>query len=313
MGETIWKTFKEKTKEKIKESYVKVILEPKVTVVSEVNFLEHPEYKVPDDGDNFTRLGAFAAKGCYDSFGEEGRANKDNQLAILEYRHGSVLEHLNITLFIEGITRGLSLELNRHRTFSISQRSTRYVAEEESAIVLEPYFAQLFRELEPKIDNYSNRFRAASYPSAIEVLRSREEVGGVDNEIAQELQKSRLLLQHLNSQCESISKYEQQVEELMIMNPYKLEKFDLRKWARGKARNLLPHGIETRGTYTSNIRGWRWFIEARSESNAETEIRSLANNVLLALREVAPLYFQDFESSEDHEGISEWKPTYNKV
>ena len=309
METTIWKI----TKEKIKESYVKVILEPKVTVVSKVNFLEHPEYKVPDDGDNFTRLGAFAAKGCYDSFGEEGRANKDNQSAILEYRHGSVLEHLNITLFIEGITRGLSLELNRHRTFSISQRSTRYVAEEESAIVLEPYFAQLFRELEPKIDRYSNRFRAASYPSPMEILRSREEISGVDNAIAQKLQKSRLLLQHLNSQCESISKYEQQVEELMIMNPYELEKFDLRKWARGKARNLLPHGIETRGTYTSNIRGWRWFIEARSESNAETEIRSLANKVLLALREIAPLYFEDFESWEDHEDIPEWKPTHSKV
>ena len=292
---------------------MKVILEPKVTVVSKVNFLEHPEYKVPDDGDNFTRLGAFAAKGCYDSFGEEGRANKDNQLAILEYRLGSVLEHLNITLFIEGITRGLSLELNRHRTFSISQRSTRYVAEEESAIVLEPYFAQLFRELEPKIDNNSNRFRAASYPSPMDILRSREEVGGADTVLAQKLQKSRLLLQHLNSQCKSISKYEQQVEELMIMNPYELEKFDLRKWARGKARNLLPHGIETRGTYTSNIRGWRWFIESRSEANAETEIRSLANKVLLALREVAPLYFEDFESWEDYEDIPQWKPTYSKV
>ena len=292
---------------------MKVILEPKVTVVSKVNFLEHPEYKVPDDGDNFTRLGAFAAKGCYDSFGEEGRANKDNQSAILEYRHGSVLEHLNITLFIEGITRGLSLELNRHRMFSISQRSTRYVAEEESAIVLEPYFAQLFRELEPKIDNNSNRFRAASYPSPMDILRSREEVGGADTVLAQKLQKSRLLLQHLNSQCKSISKYEQQVEELMIMNPYELEKFDLRKWARGKARNILPHGIETRGTYTSNIRGWRWFIESRSDEQAETEIRSLANKVLLALREVAPLYFEDFNSWETYEDIPEWKPTHSKV
>mgnify|MGYP003628133174 FL=1 len=223
------------------------------------------------------------------------------------------MEHLNITLFIEGITRGCSLELNRHRTFSISQRSTRYVAEEESAIVLEPYFAQLFRELEPKLDKFSNRFIASSYPSPIEVLRSREEVGGADNAIAQKLQKSRLLLQHLNSQCKSVLVYQDQVEELMKMNPYELEKFDLRKWARSKARNLLPHGIETRGTYTSNVRGWRWFIEARSESNAETEIRSLANKVLLALRETAPLYFEDFESREVHEDIPEWKPTYNKV
>ena len=290
---------------------MKVILEPKVTVVSKVNFVEHPEYKVPDDGDNFTRLGAFAAKGCYDSFGEEGRANKDNQLAILEYRHGSVLEHLNITLFIEGITRGCSLELNRHRMFSISQRSTRYVAEEEAAIVLEPFFARLFRTHEPKFDDYYNRFRAASYPTADELVEAQEKKG--DDPVWRQLRDSRLLLQHLNSQCKSVFDYQDQVEELMKMNPYELEKFDLRKWARGKARNLLPHGIETRGTYTSNVRGWRWFIEARSESNAETEIRSLANKVLLAVREVAPLYFKDFESWETYEGVPEWKPTYSKV
>ena len=290
---------------------MKVILEPKVTVVSKVNFVEHPEYKVPDDGDNFTRLGAFAAKGCYDSFGEEGRANKDNQLAILEYRHGSVLEHLNITLFIEGITRGCSLELNRHRMFSISQRSTRYVAEEEAAIVLEPYFAQLFRTYEPKFDEYDNRFRAASYPTVDELVEAQLRKG--DDPVWRQLCDSRLLLQHLNSQCKSVFDYQDQVEDLMKMNPYELEKFDLRKWARGKARNLLPHGIETRGTYTSNVRGWRWFIEARSESNAETEIRSLANKVLLAVREVAPLYFKDFESWETYEGVPEWKPTYSKV
>ena len=294
---------------------MKVILEPKVTVVSKVNFLEHPEYKVPDDGDNFTRLGAFAAKGCYDSFGEEGRANKDNQLAILEYRHGSVLEHLNITLFIEGITRGCSLELNRHRTFSVSQRSTRYVAEEESAIVLEPFFARLFKEHEPKFDKYVNRFRAHTYPDPIEILKAQHFQDKDEDAIVlwKQQQESRLLLQHLNAQCGSVSEYEQQVESLMEMNPYELEGFDLRKWARGKARNVLPHGIETRGTYTSNVRGWRWFIESRSDEHAETEIRSFANKVLLALREAAPLYFEDFNSWEEHEDIPEWKPTYSKV
>ena len=296
---------------------MKVILEPKVTVVSKVNFLEHPEYEVPDDGDNFTRLGAFAAKGCYDSYGSEGRANKDNQLALLEHRHGSVLEHLNITVFIEGITRGCSLELNRHRTFSIFQRSTRYVAEEESAIVLEPFFARLFKEHDPKFDEYVNRFRARSYPDPLEVLkahhfRDKDKEGNV---LWKQQQESRLLLQHLNAQCTSISKYEQQVESLMQMNPYGLEGFGLRKWARGKARNILPHGIETRGTYTSNVRGWRWFIESRSESNAEPEIRFLANKVLFALQEVAPLYFEDYTPFKtlNDENIPEWKPTYSKV
>ena len=295
---------------------MKVILEPKVTVVSKVDFLEHPEYKVPDDGDNFTRLGAFAAKGCYDSYGSEGRANEDNQLAILEYRHGSVLEHLNITLFIEGITRGCSLELNRHRTFSISQRSTRYVAEEESAIVLEPFFARLFKKHEPKFDNYSaDRFRVRSYPDPHELLKAHHYKDGKGAELWKHHRESRVLLQHLNSQCKSIFEYQDQVESLMEMNPHELEKFDLRKWARGKARNLLPHGIETRGTYTSNVRGWRWFIESRSESNAEPEIRFLANKVLFALQEVAPLYFEDYTPFKtlNDENIPEWKPTYSKV
>ena len=106
-----------------------IITEPKVTVVAKQVFIGHPDYLIPPDGDDATKLGAFAAKGCYDSFGENGRANVKNQEAILEHAHGSVLEHINFTLFVEGITRGLSLESNRHRQLAVSQRSTRYTAE----------------------------------------------------------------------------------------------------------------------------------------------------------------------------------------
>jgi thymidylate synthase (FAD) len=267
-------------------------LQPKVTVIAKTNFTDHPDYDIPDGGDDFTRLGAFAAKGCYDSFGKEGRPNDQNQLAILEHRHGSVLEHLNITLFIEGITRGLSLELNRHRSFAISQRSTRYTAEEDACLVLEPYFAELFRRYVPTF----NALTGFGPP-----VRRRGD-GHCD-----------LLLEHLNSQYNSIRSYQKQVEELMRINPNNLEGFDLRKWARGKARNVLPHGIETRGTWTNNIRGWRWFIESRSDRHAEPEIRALADMVLKALREVAPLYFMDFEEIEVVDNISEWVPKYNKV
>jgi len=87
----------------------------------------------------------------------------------------------------------------------------------------------------------------------------------------------------------------------------------LRKWARGKARNVLPNGIETRGTWTNNIRGWRWFIESRSDRHAEPEIRVLADVVLNKLREVAPLYFVDFEKTDVVDGIPEWVPEYHKV
>ena len=266
---------------------------PKVTVVAQTNFTNHPNYDIPDGADDFVRLGAFAAKGCYDSFGKNGRANEANQLAILEHRHGSVLEHLNITMFVEGITRGLSLELNRHRSFAISQRSTRYTAEEESSLVLEPYFAKLFRDVSPAFNKETGFF------------------GSLNNKVGEK--ERYLLLDHLNTQHNAIKSYQSQVALLMELNPNNLEGFDLRKWARGKARNVLPHGIETRGTWTNNIRGWRWFIESRSDRHAEPEIRVLADVVLQALREVAPVYFNDFKESAVVDNISEWVPEYQKV
>ena len=275
-------------------------LEPTVNVVAQTNFTDHPTYHIPDGGDEFTRLGAFAAKGCYDSFGKNGRANDQNQLAILEHRHGSVLEHMNITLFIEGITRGLSLELNRHRSFAISQRSTRYTAEEDSAIVLEPYFASLFRQNPPKFKHNLGFYSHITTKNG----RMVSDLERAEHEI---------LVHHLNIQYDAILAYERQVENLMEVNPNKLDGFDLRKWARGKARNVLPHGIETRGTWTNNIRGWRWFIESRSDRHAEPEIRSLAHVVLKELREVAPLYFNDFEVSEVVDTLPEWVTDYSKV
>ena len=274
-------------------------LEPNVKVVAQTNFTDHPTYHIPDGGDEFTRLGAFAAKGCYDSFGKSGRANDQNQLAILEHRHGSVLEHMNITLFVEGITRGLSLELNRHRSFAISQRSTRYTAEEDSAIVLEPYFANLFRQNPPKFKHNLGFFTFIT-----EQGRKVPDSERAEHDI---------LVDHLNIQYSAIVAYEKQVERLMEINPNQLDGFDLRKWARGKARNVLPHGIETRGTWTNNIRGWRWFIESRSDRHAEPEIRSLAHVVLKELREVAPLYFKDFQSNAYVDTIPEWTTDYTKV
>lgn len=257
-----------------------IITQPSVFVISTPQFHEHPTYKIPDDGDDIVKLCAFSAKGCYDSFGVDGRQNSANQLAILEHRHGSVLEHAHISIWIEGVSRGLTLELNRHRTFNISQRSTRYTAEEEAAIVLDPYYAELYSK--HKADNLS-----------------REE--------------DDILIYHLDSAQSSINYYKIQVDQLEKLNPNNLTGFDLRKWARGKARNLLPHALETRGVWTNNIRGWRWLIESRADKHAEPEIRRLADLVCLELKRVAPLYFNDFVPASDYDGITEWKPTYSKV
>lgn len=256
---------------------MKILTEPKVAVIAEPFFLEGAApYQVPPDGTQAVRLGAYAAKGCYDAFGPDGRACTLNQMTILEHRHGSVLEHLNFTLFIEGITRALTLEMNRHRHFAISQRSTRYTAEEDAAIVLEPFYADIYKRM-----RYSraNRFES-------------------------------MLLEAFIETCErAVKEYASQVELLMGMAPPEMTPFERRKWARGKARNVLPHALETRVTYTGNVRAWRWFLESRGSKHAEPEIRRLAFAVHQELMKTgAYLYFEDFD-----EVNGELIPEYHKV
>ncbi|MEO7084682.1 MAG: FAD-dependent thymidylate synthase, partial [Gemmatimonadaceae bacterium] len=53
--------------------------------------------------------------------------------------HGSVLEHANYSILVEGVSRSLTHELVRHRAgFAYSQLSQRYVDESEANFVIPP-------------------------------------------------------------------------------------------------------------------------------------------------------------------------------
>src|SRR5262249_17991600 len=53
--------------------------------------------------------------------------------------HGSVLEHANYTILLEGVSRSLTHELVRHRAgFAFSQLSQRYVDESDASFVIPP-------------------------------------------------------------------------------------------------------------------------------------------------------------------------------
>src|SRR5438067_8061942 len=53
--------------------------------------------------------------------------------------HGSVLEHANYSLLLEGVSRSLTHELIRHRAgFSFSQLSQRFVDESRASFVVPP-------------------------------------------------------------------------------------------------------------------------------------------------------------------------------
>jgi thymidylate synthase (FAD) len=248
---------------------MRVLREPKVTVVGYTTFVGHPDYPIPPDGTDAIRLGAFSAKTCYNSFGTGGRPCVDNQRQVLEHFHGSVLEHAHVSVLIEGITRACSLELNRHRTWGISQLSTRY-ADDQQTIVLEPYYASL----------------ADDDP---------------------------LLVGHLAATQTALDAYEDEVAQLIARNPFEFSGVVLRKWARGKARNILPHNVETRGVYSTNYRALRHFLELRTEPHAEPEIRRLGGSLYDSVCSLAPQYFEDYTIEVGTHGLRHFIPRYRKV
>lgn len=271
------------------------ILEPTVHVLAVPVFFPHPRYKLPTfqpdpdehpelvelQGQPCEQLIAHGGKGCYDSYGEDGRSIEKHIRALIDVGHGSVLEHANISIFAEGISRGCSHEIVRHRPgMAYSQRSTRYVDEGECSVVLEPYMAALSKSDPRK-------------------LRPDESV---------------LIARYCNSLRDSVNEYRFAVDKLLGLASTDLKPRDKRKWARGKARQLLPIALETRMTITANLRAWRHFLVARSSRYAEPEIRRLANAIYDQIMGHAPSVFQDLEAhSTMVDGFLEYDPPLGKV
>jgi thymidylate synthase (FAD) len=79
---------------------------------------------------NGEALVEFAGRACYQSWGKpnpETATNEGYIRNILKQQHWSVLEHGVATFYITGVSRSLTHELIRHRAFSVSELSQRYV------------------------------------------------------------------------------------------------------------------------------------------------------------------------------------------
>ncbi len=115
---------------------------PVVTVLARPQFAEPAHLPVSWMGDSTDgeRLAEFAGRLCYMSQkNPASRTTRDYLENIKKQGHGSVLEHANYSLLIEGISRSLTHELGRHRAgFAYSQLSQRYVDESDAAFVIPP-------------------------------------------------------------------------------------------------------------------------------------------------------------------------------
>jgi thymidylate synthase (FAD) len=110
----------------------------KVRPIAWTQFAPPDDVPWSTDAEGGEGLAEFAGRACYQSWGKPNPATATNAgylKHILEVGHLSVLEHGTVTFYMTGISRSLTHELIRHRHFSYSQLSQRYVPEKDAAMV----------------------------------------------------------------------------------------------------------------------------------------------------------------------------------
>ncbi len=110
----------------------------KVQLVAKTQFLPPADVPWETDADGGQALAEFAGRACYQSWTKPNPATATNAgylKHILEVGHLSVLEHGTVSFYLTGVSRSLTHELIRHRHFSYSQLSQRYVPGRGSALV----------------------------------------------------------------------------------------------------------------------------------------------------------------------------------
>ena len=110
----------------------------KVQVIAWTHFEAPADIPWETDADGGEALAEFAGRACYQSWSKPNPTTATNAgyiRHIIEIGHLSVLEHGSVSFYLSGLSRSLTHELIRHRHFSYSQLSQRYVPERDAAMV----------------------------------------------------------------------------------------------------------------------------------------------------------------------------------
>jgi thymidylate synthase (FAD) len=230
------------------------------------------------DADGGQALAEFAGRACYQAWHKPNRSTATNAgylRHILDVGHLSVIEHASATFYITGVSRSLTHELIRHRHFSFSQLSQRYVPAGDAAMV-EPDVIAADPELH-RIFTAATDASIAAYRELLAGLERRLANSGADLAV--------------DGTAPAVDGTAPAVDGTA---PARRSATVRRKQARQAARSVLPNATETRIVVTGNYRAWRHFIAVRATEPADVEIRELAIACLRQLQRIAPNVFGDF-------------------
>jgi thymidylate synthase (FAD) len=143
----------------------------RVQLIAKTEFLAPPDVPWTTDADDGSALVEFAGRACYQSWSKPNPKTATNAgyiKHIIDVGHFSVLEHASVSFYITGISRSCTHELIRHRHFSYSQLSQRYVPEKDSQVVIPPGMD------DPELQQILTKAADASRATYIELLARLE-------------------------------------------------------------------------------------------------------------------------------------------
>lgn len=245
-----------------------------------------------DRGTDHELLTELSGRVCYMSY-ERPRPGgcKTFIQNLKEQGHGSVLEHPHYSILLTGVSRNLTLEGNRHRPFSISQLSGRFVDASEVGFVCDP--DMLPGESEPPSIEFEGWAESC-----------RRSFDAYERQYATNFERQRAAWELANR------------SDKRPLAPLVLDKASERKVvkkARERARDILPGCLETRLIYTVNARAIRFVFEKRCHADAAFEIRRVFNSVFRMLKAHDPVIMSDYTEVPLPDGTFAVETAFGKI
>lgn len=182
----------------------------------------------------------------------------------------SVLEHTSFTIELDGISRAATHEIVRHRHFSFSQESQRFVFKEDGLrMVVPPALVERLTDDEQRIYQQAlngDMFSIVSYAGSSDAL---QQIVKLKNLFAQTMMQANEMRDILKTDGAT------------------------RKQASEAARALYPNCAATKIVVTGNARSWLEFISKRHSGAADAELQMIAELVWSILRYTMPEVFSD--------------------
>ncbi|ALA67246.1 FAD-dependent thymidylate synthase [Corynebacterium lactis] len=130
----------------------------KAQLIAATSFFPPEGIEFETDASGGESLIEFSGRACYETWDKPNPRTATNEgylRHVLEVGHTSLFEHANASIYVTGLSRSCSHELTRHRHFSFSQLSQRFVPASSNNVVVPAAIAadeELLRLFEKSVD-----------------------------------------------------------------------------------------------------------------------------------------------------------------